>query len=168
MKITSVTGKVNAGGILGRITNGGAQIFASSATGTLYGNYTGGLVGYQTTGRFIASGSYADCTLNGAGSAVIVNISTTSKYPQIIWDYLAGRGADVLRTGGEYVTSQNNYKEEECHLFTDPSKVYGIVANEANATTFTVDGTTYDVKDCWQDDGNALPTLKVSKDGKTN
>lgn len=165
---TSVTGKVNAGGILGRIENGGAQIFASSATGTLNGNYTGGLVGFQETGRFIASGSYADCTLNGANSAAIVNISTISKYPQIIWDYLAGRSADVLRTGGEYVTSRDNYKEEECHLFTDPSEVYGIVANEANTTTFEVDGTIYNVKDCWQDNGNALPTLKVSKDGTNN
>lgn len=165
---TTVTGKVNAGGILGCMTNGGVQIFASSVTGTFNGNYTGGLVGFQETGQLTASGSYADCTLNGAKSAAIVNISTTSRYPQIIWDYLAGRGADDLRTGGGYVTSQSNYKEEECRFFTDPSEVYGIVANEANETTFTVDGTTYNVKDCWQNNGNALPTLKVSKDGTTN
>lgn len=155
-----------AGGICGHIERGAVQIFASSATGTLNGNYTGGLVGYQETGQFTASGSYADCTLNGANSAAIVNIK--GKYSQIIWDYLAGRGADVLRTGGENVTTQGNYKEEECHLFTDPSDVYGIVANEATTTTFEVDGTTYNVKDCWQDNGNALPTLKVSKDGITN
>ena len=153
-----------AGGICGHIERGAVQIFASSATGTLNGNYTGGLVGYQETGQFTASGSYADCTLSGANSAAIVNIK--GKYSQIIWDYLAGRGADVLRTGGENVTSQSNYKEEECHLFTDPSEVYGIVANEANTTTFEVDGITYNVKDCWQDNGNALPTLKeVNNDG---
>lgn len=167
LTVTDSGDKGIAGGICGHIEYGRIQIFASSATGTLNGNYTGGLVGYQTTGKFIASGSYADCTLNGANSAAIVNINNSTN-PRIIWDYLAGRGADVLRSGGKNVTSKDDYKEEECHLFNSPSKVYGIVANEANATTFTVDGTTYDVKDCWQDNGNALPTLKVSKDGKTN
>lgn len=166
---TTVTGKtLYAGGLCGSMEGGVVQIFASLATGTLNGTYTNGLVGCLWRGRLIASGSYADCTLNGESSAAITSLSKTSGAKQIIWDYLALRGADVLRSGEEPSTSNYDYKEEECYLFNDPSEVYGIVANEANTTTFTVDGTTYNVKDCWQDNGNALPTLKVNKDGTIN
>ncbi len=168
----STSGDMPSGGILGRLNNGQAKIYACSASGTLTGRNTGGLVGENYGSLLAASGCYANCTLKGNTSAAIAILSKnfgSAAVPIIQWSYLAGLQSDALRKGVDPRTDNSSYptKEDECHLVTDYSEVYAIVANPANTTTFTVDGTTYNVKDCWQDNGNTLPILKVSKDGTT-
>ena len=164
----SSAGQMAAGGILGRVSNGQVQIYACSTSGTLTGMKTGGLVGYNSQSLLTASGCYANCTLNGETSAAIAILNKINSNPIIQWSYLAGLQSDALRRGvepggnGTWPT-----KEDECYLVTEHSEVYSIVANEVNDATFTVAGTKYYVRDCWQDNGTALPTLKVSKDGKT-
>ncbi len=168
----STSGNMPSGGILGELDQGQAKIYACSASGTLTGRNTGGLVGNNYGSLLAASGCYTDCTLKGNTSAAIAILSKNvgaAAVPIIQWSYLAGLQSDALRKGVDPRTDNKLYpsKEEGCSLVTDHSEVYAIVANPANETTFTVDGTTYNVKDCWQDNGNALPTLKVNKDGTT-
>ncbi len=158
----STSGDMPSGGILGRLNNGQAKIYACSASGTLTGRNTGGLVGNNYGSLLAASGCYADCTLNGNTSAAIAILSKnvgSAAVPIIQWSYLAGLQSDALRKGVDPRTDNKSYPsmEEECHLVTDYSEVYAIVANEANTTTFTVDGTTYNVKDCWKNNVSTPP-----------
>ncbi len=166
---TSEDENIASGGILGRLNNGQAQIYACSTSGTLTGSKTCGLVGNNFGSLLAASGCYANCTLKGNTSAAIAILSKSTGSPIIQWSYLAGLQSDALRRGVSPNTSNSSYptKEEGCSLVTEHSEVYSIVANPDNTTTFTVDGTTYNVKDCWQDNDSALPTLKVNKDGTT-
>ncbi len=164
----STSGDMAAGGILGWMDGGKTQIYACSASGTLTGRNACGLALCNNASILAASGCYANCTLQGNTSAAISILLKVSSYPVIQWSYLAGLQSDALRKGVEPGSIGANYtKEEECYLVTDHSKVYGIVANSANETTFTVDDTIYKVSDCWKDNGSDLPTLKVNKDGTT-
>lgn len=170
VRSNSESGDMAAGGILGWVENGQTRIYACSASGTLTGQNSCGLVGVCYNGSLLAaSGCYADCTLRGNTSAAISILDMINSAPIIQWSYLAGLQSDALREGVEPNRNNGKYptKEDECHLVADHSKVYGIVADPANETTFIVDGVTYNVRDCWKDNGSDLPTLKVSKDGTT-
>lgn len=170
VRSNSESGDMAAGGILGWVDGGQTRIYACSASGTLTGRNTCGLVGVCYNGSLLAaSGCYVNCTLNGNTSAAISILSEITAYPIIQWSYLAGLQSDALREGVEPNRNNSKYptKEDECYLVTDHSAVYGIVANPANETTFTVDGTIYYVRDCWKNNSTGLPTLKVNKDGTT-
>ncbi len=152
------------GGICGATDgeNGTTQFFACSVNGTMQGNYTCGLVGsLWGNNELEVSGSYADCTLTGSNKAACVAYVTSDFSSTMSLSYFAGRGANERYT----YDNKPTISESECSIFENPSQVYGIVANPNNPATFTVGGTIYNVKDCWQDNGSELPTLKVSKDG---
>lgn len=69
---------------------------------------------------------------------------------------------------GTVTSTQLNNQNENDGSGVEVSELYNVVANQENTATFTVDGTTYNVKDCWTNNGSSAPTLKVKADGTTN
>lgn len=148
------------GGILGVVVAGGnVQVFASSVTNSeLYGCYTCGLVSYCASSLTVSGAYCYNCTLQ----------SNDYRY-WITYFNNAGNSDISYFAGNQWLypyCNNSKFTTTGCNNGATISEFHGIVANPSNEKSFTLDGTKYKVSECWQNNGNALPTLKVSKDGR--
>lgn len=174
--VRGIYGTAFSGGLAGEAVN--SSFYACYVTGAVSApnaanDYCpGGIVGYSETSCTI-SGCYFTGTLTKKespwGGRMIGNIYQTGKLSYCGAADISTLPFFAYNSGSGTITCiQCNNKDENTTDGVEVSVLYGIVANPANTTTFTVDGTIYNVKDCWTDNGSSAPTLKVKADGTTD
>lgn len=187
----NVTADSYMGGLIGFISGGynrnaEAKIYASYSTGDLKITASkdaraGGLIGYSNSLGATISGCYTTCTFSG-------NTTTTEYIGKLVGDvegYESYPAKSIMSNCAStdnacrLVGFTNEYSTNtltNCNGSTDAtytgsvtaSGIYGIVTASSDASFTGGDGTTYNVKDCWTNNGGSAPTLKVKADGTTN
>lgn len=174
--VRGIYGTAFSGGLAGEAVN--SSFYACYVTGTVSApnaanDYCpGGIVGYSETSCTI-SGCYFTGTLtkkeSSGGGRMIGNIYKTGELSYCGAADISTLPFFAYNSGSGTITCiQCNNKDENTTDGVEVSVLYGIVANPANTTTFTVDSTIYNVKDCWSDNGSSAPTLNVNADGTVN
>lgn len=175
------------GGLIGQAGN--SSIYACYSTGNVSstGTYVpGGIIGYSNVDTYsynVVKGNISGCYYNGAsltqnesaaGGRIVGSINTKMTDNTTTLSYCGAPAISGLKFfdsnagSGTFTYIQLNNQDVNDGSGVEVSGLYGVVANQTNTATFTVDGTTYNVKDCWTDNGSSAPTLKVKMDGSTD
>lgn len=166
-----------SGGLIGDASY--SSIYACYSTGNVSSEYyvPGGIVGSFSNANISGCYYYGKSLTqknSAAGGRIVGKVSTSSGETTTL-SYCGAPAISGLNffdsnTGSGTFTYTFNKLEQNVNdgSGVEVPELYSVVANQANTATFTVDGTIYNVKDCWTDNGSSAPTLNVKADGTMN